>query len=376
MYVFTPLTAERLLLIYFSRYLLRRSAVKALTSSASFAIKPRSITAATPAVKSRQPWVASQFQRRFASDEAKPSEATVTDETVPETPSKPEAETIAEQAPSSAPKATDAEDQSAVASAIKTATQSVKTTAADAAETVSQVTENARTTISEAAGAAANAMGRGAESAEHSSRIQPSPSTLYVGNLFYEVKEEQLKRLFGKFGPVARCHIVSDIRGLSKGYVLDCNMQSSVSQYLYANWIDSFGYVQFENAEDAAAAIENLNQQPFEGRRLNVQHHKLTERLPRSRMSNPPSKTLFIGNMSFEMSDKDLNDLFRDVRNVLDVRVAIDRRTGQPRGFAHADFVDVASAQRAFEQLNQKEVYGRKLKVDYSKDSRAPREEQ
>ncbi|KAK4987894.1 hypothetical protein LTR28_001805, partial [Elasticomyces elasticus] len=53
-----------------------------------------------------------------------------------------------------------------------------------------------------------------------------------------------------------------------------------------------------------------------------------------------PTKTLFIGNMSFQMSDKDLNDLFREIRNVLDVRVAIDRRTGQPRGFAHADFID------------------------------------
>lgn len=79
-----------------------------------------------------------------------------------------------------------------------------------------------------------------------------------------------------------------------------------------------------------------------------------------------PSKTLFIGNMSFEMSDKDLNELFRDVQNVIDVRVAIDRKTGQPRGFAHADFIDVRSAEKAFEQLKGKEVYGRRLRVDYS----------
>jgi nucleolin len=71
--------------------------------------------------------------------------------------------------------------------------------------------------------------------------------------------------------------------------------------------------------------------------------------------------------MSFEMSDKDLNDLFREIRNVMDVRVAIDRRTGQPRGFAHADFIDVASATRAKEVLSDKTVYGRQLRVDYSK---------
>jgi nucleolin len=81
---------------------------------------------------------------------------------------------------------------------------------------------------------------------------------------------------------------------------------------------------------------------------------------------NPPSKTLFIGNLAFEMTDADLNKLFREVRNVIDVRVAIDRRTGQPRGFAHADFVDVKSAVAAMEQLQGREVYARPLRVDYS----------
>ena len=73
--------------------------------------------------------------------------------------------------------------------------------------------------------------------------------------------------------------------------------------------------------------------------------------------------------MSFDMSDKDLNDLFRDVQNVIDVRVAIDRRTGQPRGFAHADFVDVASAEKAKAALAGKSVYGRELRIDFSKNA-------
>lgn len=83
-------------------------------------------------------------------------------------------------------------------------------------------------------------------------------------------------------------------------------------------------------------------------------------------MKNPPSKTLFIGNMSFDMSDRDLNNLFREIKNVVDVRVAIDRRTGQPRGFAHADFTNTAAAEKANEELNGKVVCGRALRVDYS----------
>lgn len=88
-----------------------------------------------------------------------------------------------------------------------------------------------------------------------------------------------------------------------------------------------------------------------------------------TRRSNPPSKTLFIGNMSFQMSDKDLNDVFREIRNVLDVRVAIDRRSGQPRGFAHADFIDVESAEAAKQVLENKTIFGRRLRVDFSTDS-------
>lgn len=70
--------------------------------------------------------------------------------------------------------------------------------------------------------------------------------------------------------------------------------------------------------------------------------------------------------MSFDMSDRDLNNLFREIKNVIDVRVAIDRRTGQPRGFAHADFVDIASAERALAELAGKVVCGRALRVDFS----------
>ena len=134
-----------------------------------------------------------------------------------------------------------------------------------------------------------------------------------------------------------------------------------------------FGYVEFKTTEDAQTAVDNLNMQVFEGRNLVVQFHRAKFNSKTSApegggfTANPPSRTLFIGNMSFEMSDKDLNDLFRDIRNVMDVRVAIDRRTGQPRGFAHADFIDVASATRAKEILDEKVIYGRQLRIDYSK---------
>lgn len=150
---------------------------------------------------------------------------------------------------------------------------------------------------------------------------------------------------------------------------MSADQHKSTSKDICLTLARSFGYVEYETVDDARAAIENLDMQVFEGRTLVVQYHRVKSNVlsPRqSKVPHPPSKTIFIGNMAFEMSDKDLNDMFRDIRNVTDVRVAIDRRTGQPRGFAHADFVDVASAQRAMDQLKGQSFYGRTITLDFS----------
>ncbi|KAH7397984.1 hypothetical protein BKA64DRAFT_643104 [Cadophora sp. MPI-SDFR-AT-0126] len=180
-------------------------------------------------------------------------------------------------------------------------------------------------------------------------RPAPAPSNgVYVGNLLFDVTAADLEKEFQGFGTIQKVTLATDARGLSKG----------------------FGYVEFESIEQAAKAIEAKHESVLEGRRLVVNYMNTTRRDSTRAPANPPSKTLFIGNLAFEMSDADLNKLFRDIRNVIDVRVAIDRRTGQPRGFAHADFVDVESAIKGKDALVGKEVYGRQLRIDFSAGSR------
>jgi RNA recognition motif-containing protein len=94
------------------------------------------------------------------------------------------------------------------------------------------------------------------------------------------------------------------------------------------------------------------------------------KKAPVERKPSEPSPTLFVGNLAYDITDKELNNLFRPLRNIRDVRVAIDRRTGQPRGFAHADFTDTQSAMEGIKRLEGKEIRGRILKVDFSTSSR------
>ncbi|CCF47477.1 RNA binding protein, partial [Colletotrichum higginsianum] len=91
------------------------------------------------------------------------------------------------------------------------------------------------------------------------------------------------------------------------------------------------------------------------------------ERTPRNApYAGPPTQTLYVGNISFEASDADLNNLFATLKDVKDVRVAVDRATGWPRGFAHADFASVEAAQAGKEALAGVQLGGRELKISYA----------
>lgn len=88
------------------------------------------------------------------------------------------------------------------------------------------------------------------------------------------------------------------------------------------------------------------------------------------RASYPPTETLFIGSLPLEMTDRDLQDLFHEVKNLTDIRIPVDRRSGMPRGFAHAEFINTEAAMQALEILAMKRPYGRKLTVNYAERKR------
>lgn len=106
-----------------------------------------------------------------------------------------------------------------------------------------------------------------------------------------------------------------------------------------------------------------MHLQVFEGRQIVVQfsHSQL-----RQQSKYPPSNTLFIGNIPYECTDRDIQNLFHGVKNFVDVRFAIDRRSGAPRGFCHAEFLGIDAAMEAKEKLMLKQPYGRRLRIEYA----------
>ena len=73
---------------------------------------------------------------------------------------------------------------------------------------------------------------------------------------------------------------------------------------------------------------------------------------------------LYVGNLSFETTENDLNDLFAEYGKVTDVAILNDRETGRSRGFGFVTFTDATAANAAIVALNGKEVGGRALTVN------------
>ncbi len=73
---------------------------------------------------------------------------------------------------------------------------------------------------------------------------------------------------------------------------------------------------------------------------------------------------IFVGNLSYQATQADLQGAFAQYGNVERVNVVTDRETGQPRGFAFVEMSDADAAQNAISNLNGAELHGRAMNVN------------
>jgi RNA recognition motif-containing protein len=83
------------------------------------------------------------------------------------------------------------------------------------------------------------------------------------------------------------------------------------------------------------------------------------------------SNKLFVGNLSFNTTENDLNDAFAAFGTVTETNLMMDRMTNRPRGFGFVTMSTAEEAQKAIEGMNGKDMDGRALTVNVAK----PREE-
>ena len=80
---------------------------------------------------------------------------------------------------------------------------------------------------------------------------------------------------------------------------------------------------------------------------------------------------LYVGNLSFETTESDLQTLFSQAGNVQTVSIVRDRETGRARGFGFVEMGTDAEAQNAIDQFNAREFGGRNLTVNVARPQAA-----
>ncbi|MBI3883260.1 MAG: RNA-binding protein [Sphingobacteriales bacterium] len=80
---------------------------------------------------------------------------------------------------------------------------------------------------------------------------------------------------------------------------------------------------------------------------------------------------IYVGNLSWSMTDEDLNNLFTQFGSVSSAKILKDKMNGRSKGFGFVEMEDEEAARTAISNLNESEIQGRKLIVNESQ----PRQE-
>ena len=78
-------------------------------------------------------------------------------------------------------------------------------------------------------------------------------------------------------------------------------------------------------------------------------------------------KKLYVGNLSYTLSDESLKELFEEFGEVVSAQIIMDRRTNRSKGFGFVEMSSTDEAQAAIDAMNEKEIEGRSLTVNEAK---------
>jgi len=196
------------------------------------------------------------------------------------------------------------------------------------------------------------------------SQRDPSLRRSGVGNVFIKnldksIDNKAMYDTFSAFGNILSCKVAQDADGGSKGY----------------------GFVHFETEEAALNAIQKVNGMLLNEKKVFV--GRFVPRKEREKELGEKAKkftNVYIKNFGEELSDEKLKELFSKFGKITSYKVVKDRNEGTPapeeeevecvadesgknKGFGFVSFEDAESAEKAVEELNGQEMFGKTLYV-------------
>lgn len=84
---------------------------------------------------------------------------------------------------------------------------------------------------------------------------------------------------------------------------------------------------------------------------------------------------MYVSNLSFQVQEEDLRQLFESFGEVTSAKIITDRETGRSRGFGFVEMSSSEQANKAMSSLNNKEIEGRTISVTVARE-KEPRNQQ
>ncbi|XP_041006410.1 28 kDa ribonucleoprotein, chloroplastic-like [Juglans microcarpa x Juglans regia] len=187
---------------------------------------------------------------------------------------------------------------------------------------------------------------------EESEKFYPEPpeeAKLFVGNLPFDIDSEKLAEVFNQAGIV------------------------EISEVIYNRETDrsrGFGFVTMSTVEEAEKAVDMLHRYDLNGRLLTV--NKAAPRGSRSERPrvNEPSFRIYVGNLSWQVDDARLEQVFSEHGKVINARVLCDQETGRSRGFGFVTMSSETELNDAIAALDGQNLDGRAIRVNVAEERR------
>ena len=190
---------------------------------------------------------------------------------------------------------------------------------------------------------------------------------LFVGGLAWSIDDDKLWETFKEFGEIPFCRVVTD-------------RETQQSR--------GFGFVSFAKEEDAKKAEAEMNGKTIEGRWLKVNFAAPKGEAPATpsgeggkgkgkggkgggKGARTDEFKLFVGGLSWGTDDDALWKAFEVHGEIAFGRVMTDRETGDSRGFGFVSYKTKEDAEKAVAAMDQAEVDGRTINVNFAKPKEA-----
>ncbi|CAI4035941.1 hypothetical protein SMKI_14G1500 [Saccharomyces mikatae IFO 1815] len=211
---------------------------------------------------------------------------------------------------------------------------------------------------------------KGDESSETATKKKKDENKygVWIGNLSFETTKDDLVRFFvakTKNNEDERSRVTEqDITRLSMPRVAAKNSNSMKNK--------GFCYMFFKNVEQLKAVLE-LSESHLNGRNMLIKDSENYSGRPDkddlvAMSKNPPSRILFVGNLSFDVTDDLLRKHFQHCGDIIKIRMATFEDSGKCKGFAFIDFKNEEGSTNALKDKGCRKIAGRPLRMEYGED--------